>query len=363
MITSQPDRDLLVDIAAGVPWALDALYTRYRLLAYAVALRITADPMAAEDTVQDAFLGVWRNASGYRESRGTVKTWLLAIVHHRAVDVVRTQRRAIPLPDAEEVPPRPLWTSDVWPEVAALLDAAEVRTALGRLPEVQRNALELAYFGALSQTEIAARTGAPLGTVKGRLRGGLLALRRAFVMDVDQIATNAAVAQIPVRLDERDHDPRHRIHAVRRARPAPSRSVADIAFQFDAHQLVLETRLADSTGTAAIAGGGAANGRPAGLRQSIGPVTEETHANIFDRRAPGCIAGVIAAWIMDFVTTGLRERQSTDVTKRRIAASGVSQFWLATAWRATRPRRTFSKIDSAVAVQIRGLGWSLVMRR
>jgi len=183
-----PDRDLLVDVAAGMPGALDALYIRYRLIAYAVALRVTADPGAAEDAVQDAFFGVWRNAGRYSESRGSVKTWLLAIVHHRAVDVVRRRRSVLQLPDAEEVPPPPLWLPDVWPEVAAHLDAVDVRTALASLPAVQRTALELAYFSALSQTEIAARTGAPLGTVKGRLRGGLLALRRGLATDEDRAA-------------------------------------------------------------------------------------------------------------------------------------------------------------------------------
>jgi RNA polymerase sigma factor (sigma-70 family) len=177
------DRQTLVDLGEGRLNALEALYDRYRAMAFAIALRITADPTLAEDVVQDAFLGVWRHAERYVEGRGSVKTWLLSIVHHRAIDAVRRRRPASELPDPELPPPPQLVSPDVWPEVAGNLDAAEIRTALATLSDVQREAIELAYWGGLSQTEIADRTGAPLGTVKSRMRLGLQALRRALAGD------------------------------------------------------------------------------------------------------------------------------------------------------------------------------------
>ena len=89
------DRQVLVELSEGRLDALEALYDRYRAMAYAIALRITADPTLAEDVVQDAFLGVWRHAERYVEGRGSVKTWLLAIVHHRAIDAVRRDRKSV----------------------------------------------------------------------------------------------------------------------------------------------------------------------------------------------------------------------------------------------------------------------------
>jgi RNA polymerase sigma-70 factor (ECF subfamily) len=174
----EADRQVLVDLGEGRLDALETLYDRYRAMAYAIALRITADPTLAEDVVQDAFLGVWRHAERYAEGRGSVKTWLLAIVHHRAIDAVRRRRPASELPDPELPAPPQLVVADVWPEVVGRLDAVEVRAAMATLPDAQREAIELAYWGGLSQTEIAERTGAPLGTVKSRMRLGLLALRQ-----------------------------------------------------------------------------------------------------------------------------------------------------------------------------------------
>src|SRR3954453_19459814 len=99
------DREVLERVAAGELDALDMLYDRYRTMAYSIALRITSDASLAEDVVQDAFLGAWRNAARYAQSRASVKTWLLAIVHHRAVDAVRRRRPTVELPDREDVPP------------------------------------------------------------------------------------------------------------------------------------------------------------------------------------------------------------------------------------------------------------------
>src|SRR5690349_10576840 len=174
------DRAVLGRVAAGQLDALEELYDRYRTMAYSIAFRITADASLAEDVVQDAFLGAWRNAARYAEARGSVKTWLLSIVHHRAVDAVRRRRPTTELPEAEAPPPPALTLPDIWSEVAGNLDRAEIAAALARLSDVQREAIELAYFGGLTQVEIADRTGAPLGTVKSRVRLGLLALRAAL---------------------------------------------------------------------------------------------------------------------------------------------------------------------------------------
>lgn len=149
-------------------------------MAYSIALRITGDPALAEDVVQDGFLGAWRNAARYAESRASVKTWLLAIVHHRAVDAVRRRRPTIDLPEREDVPPPQLTLPDIWAEVSGRLDVEIVQGALRTLSDAQREVIQLAYFGGLTQQEIAARTNVPLGTVKSRMRLGLLAMRRSL---------------------------------------------------------------------------------------------------------------------------------------------------------------------------------------
>jgi len=174
------DRAVLVRLANGELDALEELYDRYKTMAYSIAYRITADATLAEDVVQDAFLGAWRNAARYIEGRGSVKTWLLAIVHHRAIDAIRRRRPTTELPEQEVATPAQFQVPDVWAEVSASLDADTVRSALVVLSDVQREAIELAYFGGLTQQEIADRTATPLGTVKSRMRLGLLAMRRAL---------------------------------------------------------------------------------------------------------------------------------------------------------------------------------------
>ncbi len=174
------DRAALLRIADGELAALEDLYDRYKTMAFSIAYRITNDATVAEDVVQDAFLGAWRNAARYVEGRGSVKTWLLSIVHHRAIDAIRRRRPTTDLPDVETALPSALTLPDVWAEVSAGLDAEMVRSALETLSDVQREALELAYFSGLTQGEIAERTGTPLGTVKSRMRLGLLAMRRSL---------------------------------------------------------------------------------------------------------------------------------------------------------------------------------------
>ena len=188
------DRAALARVADGQLDALEELYERYRTMAFSIALRITNDQTAAEDVVQEAFLGAWRNSGRYADARGSVRTWLLAIVHHRAVDAVRRRRPTTELPEADAVPPLQMRVPDVWGEVAGRLDRDTVQAALAELSDVQREALELAYFGGLTQQEIAARTDTPLGTVKSRMRLGLLALRRILAGEREFV---------PVRADER----------------------------------------------------------------------------------------------------------------------------------------------------------------
>ncbi|MGD0249111.1 MAG: sigma-70 family RNA polymerase sigma factor [Candidatus Limnocylindrales bacterium] len=169
-------------VAAGEIGGLETLYDRYHGMAYALALRITTETGLAEDVVQDSFLGVWRNAGRYAEAKGSVRGWLLAIVRHRAIDAMRRQRASVALgEEAEEVLPAALTLPDIWPEIAGRLDAEQVRRALTVLPPAQREVIELAYFDGLTQREIAGRTRAPLGTVKSRMRLGLVALREQLV--------------------------------------------------------------------------------------------------------------------------------------------------------------------------------------
>jgi RNA polymerase sigma factor (sigma-70 family) len=179
------DRAVLARVAAGQLDALQDLYDTYKTMAYSIALRITNDAGTAEDVVQEAFLGAWRNAGRYVEGRGSVKTWLLSIVHHRAIDAIRRRRPTVELPDREAPPPDALTLGDIWPEVAGNLDREAINAALGALSAVQREAIELAYFGGLTQQEIAVRTATPLGTVKSRIRLGLLAMRAVLVGEVD----------------------------------------------------------------------------------------------------------------------------------------------------------------------------------
>jgi len=182
------EAELMRQVAAGEIGGLEALYDRYHAMAYALALRITTETGLAEDVVQDSFLGVWRNAGRYAEARGSVRGWLLAIVRHRAIDAMRRQRASIALgeePD-EALPPN-LTLPDIWPEVAGRLDGERVREAIALLPPAQREAIELAYFDGLTQREIADRTGAPLGTVKSRMRLGLVSLREQLAGQYEEV--------------------------------------------------------------------------------------------------------------------------------------------------------------------------------
>jgi RNA polymerase sigma-70 factor (ECF subfamily) len=178
--TGPTDESLIERLAAGPDErALSELYDRYQAQMYGLAMRITRDGALAQDVVQEAFVGVWRNAARYVAGRASVRTWVLSITHHRAIDLVRRRRQVVELPDPD-TSQAALTVPDVWPEVARTLDRETVRGVLGGLPEAQREAIELAYFEGLTQTEIAERTATPLGTVKSRVRLGLQGLRRAL---------------------------------------------------------------------------------------------------------------------------------------------------------------------------------------
>lgn len=178
----QSDELLLAAIGRGETDALGKLFDRYNRLAIAVAYRVLGDRNAAEDTVQDAFVSVWRRVDSFDPRRGSARGWLLTIVRNAAVDR-RRGRHARALQDSplEDVTFR-LATDgeETFAMVAASVEATRVRDALALLPSEQREAIELAYFGGLTHQEIAERTGTALGTVKGRMRLGLHKLRAAL---------------------------------------------------------------------------------------------------------------------------------------------------------------------------------------
>jgi len=173
-----PDDQVIAALAARDLSALAVLYDRYGRMGYALAYRILGESEGAEDVVHDAFLAAWRGAPGYRRERGNVRGWLLSIVHHRAVDILRrkTAFRPAPLEAAEDRAD----DADTAGEAVRNLERASVREALVALPAAQRKTIELAYFGGYTQVELAEIMGVPLGTVKGRMRIGLQKLRRAL---------------------------------------------------------------------------------------------------------------------------------------------------------------------------------------
>jgi len=168
------------DSAAGE--SLASLLAGYTRPALALARRIVADEQLAEDVVQEAFVAYWRNPAAFDSARGSFDRWFLAMVHHKAVDAVRREechrRRLDALAGAlEDAPDR-----DVADAVAGRVDDARARTALSALSAVQREALVLAYWGGLTQREIAVRTGVPLGTVKTRMLLGMRRLRAGLAL-------------------------------------------------------------------------------------------------------------------------------------------------------------------------------------
>ncbi|MCI0811572.1 MAG: sigma-70 family RNA polymerase sigma factor [Chloroflexi bacterium] len=172
------DEVLLQLLQVGNESALGALYDRYGKSAYSLAFRMLGDVHAAEDAVQEAFINIWRRAGSFSTARGTARTWIMAVVHHRSIDIGRKRRgiapRELPL-EFERLPENP---SDTWSEVSNTLDGELLKRCLQQIPEDQRIAIELAYFEGYTQREISELKGIPLGTVKGRIRIGMAKLRK-----------------------------------------------------------------------------------------------------------------------------------------------------------------------------------------
>lgn len=177
------DLELHRRVAAGDRGAFDRLYRRYGPSSYGLALRVTRQPVLAEEVVHDAFLSLWRTPEAFDPARGTFRSFFLSLVHHRAVDTVRREERLRGRTErAQNL--EPVRDEDVAEAVVEDADLerrrTQVREALGDLPPEQRQVIELAYFGGSTQAEIAERLGIPLGTVKTRTLAAMRKLRRAL---------------------------------------------------------------------------------------------------------------------------------------------------------------------------------------
>jgi RNA polymerase sigma-70 factor (ECF subfamily) len=178
--TTFSDEELMAAICDGSESALELLYERYHRYAFSLAYRMLHDTAAAEDIVQEAFLAIWRKADSYQQQHGSVRSWLQAIVHHRAIDKIRasahrdqqcTSLQADNEQDPASAEPE-LW-EQAWHDEQSRL----IRAALEHIPAEQRQVIELAYFGGYTHAEISEQWHIPLGTVKGRMRLGLQKLK------------------------------------------------------------------------------------------------------------------------------------------------------------------------------------------
>jgi RNA polymerase sigma-70 factor (ECF subfamily) len=185
------DEALLNAIADGAVWAMDSLYERYSRILYSLAYRMVADHQVAEDLLQDSFLAVWRRATSFSPQTGAARSWLVSILHHRAIDYLRRVRRRSTIQEAplEEIELDETTASpDVWDEAWRSVQSSQVRAALMKIPTEQRVVIELAYFQGWTHAEIADGIQIPLGTVKARMRLGLNHLKRLLEqMGMDEI--------------------------------------------------------------------------------------------------------------------------------------------------------------------------------
>jgi RNA polymerase sigma-70 factor, ECF subfamily len=179
------DEEVMPLVQAGDPRAFELLYDRHGGAAFSLAYRMVGRQSLAEDVVQEAFLSIWRSRLRYAQTRGSVRTWVLGIVHNRGIDALRRStvhdRRRETLDGVEERYEARERT-DV--EAARREEARSVRGALETLPAEQRRTIELAYFGGFTHNEIAKLLDEPIGTVKGRMRLGLEKMRREMVEGV-----------------------------------------------------------------------------------------------------------------------------------------------------------------------------------
>lgn len=174
---SPDDAELVTRCADGDAAALATLYDRHASGAYSVAMRITGNGRDAEDVVQDAFMGLWRRAASFDSGKASTRTWLFAIVHHRAIDCLRRRRDPSHSLDSEGTVPTGLQVADIATGVLDRLEGEHLWSAVRQLSAVQRQAIELAFGRGLSHQEVASMTGVPLGTAKSRVRLGLARLR------------------------------------------------------------------------------------------------------------------------------------------------------------------------------------------
>ena len=174
--------ELLAQISKQDRDALATLYDRYGRRLFALAVRILNDPVGSEEVTQDVFMSVWRRGASYTSKKGKFTTWLFSIAHNRTIDELRKRRRDRSRENDDIEDHYDLKSSDISPADAAVASSefAKVKAAMEKLPEEQKSVVELSYFKGLTQTEIATKTGQPLGTVKTRMRLALKKLRTAL---------------------------------------------------------------------------------------------------------------------------------------------------------------------------------------
>ncbi len=179
--THLSDEALIALVARGDDSALGELYDRVGRVAYSIAHRILRDERLAEDAVQEGFLAVWRSAASFRAERAKASTWIVTLVHRRAVDIVRREeRRRTESLDADALPDAPDPSGSAEDEAWLGFERDRVLAAIRTLPDAQRETIELAYYGGYSQSELAERLGVPLGTIKSRMFAGLARLREVL---------------------------------------------------------------------------------------------------------------------------------------------------------------------------------------
>ncbi|MGD9713099.1 MAG: RNA polymerase sigma factor [Thermomicrobiales bacterium] len=189
------DADLIAQAAGGNPAALETLYDRYSRVVFSFALRIVGDPLVAEEILQEVFFRAWQQGGSFQASRGSLVTWLLSITHNMSIDEIRKRNRRPQRADSSEPEQLLAGVSDesvnvedeVW--LGSLRES--ILEALSQLPAAQREPIEMAYFQGLTQREIAESLGEPLGTIKTRMRLGMLKLREFLGNDVSDIVERA----------------------------------------------------------------------------------------------------------------------------------------------------------------------------
>lgn len=174
------DEELISLAQAGSAEAFASLYDRHSRSAYSLAYRMMGEKQSAEDLVQEVFLKVWRNSASYRTERGSVRTWVLSIVHNRGVDQLRSTASRRRTQDRVEASAPTSQPSEAFTETWRNNQRDQVRDALKTLPDEQLKILELAYFSGYTHVEIAGLLDLPLGTVKGRMRLGLRKVKDYF---------------------------------------------------------------------------------------------------------------------------------------------------------------------------------------